>query len=87
MKPRNLSELSVIELTSKAKSLKMVLGAFAGILSVLAVFIILLFFQKQHSIALPLLVVLFSLSSILFISKKQLNDIKAEIETRNDLMI
>ena len=84
MKSKNLSELSVTELIAKEKTTKTALGAFAGILLVLAVALALLFMQKQHTVALPLLVVLFSLSSILFISKKQLVDIKTELEKRNN---
>jgi cobalamin biosynthesis protein CobD/CbiB len=84
MATKNLSKLSVSELTSKKISLKTILGAFAGILSVFAIMLILLFMQKQYTIALPLLVVLFSLSSVLFISKKQLSDIKSKLETRNN---
>ena len=83
MKNKNLSDLSPTELMKKEITLKKVLGAFMGILSVFALAIILLFIQKQYTIALPLLVVLFSLSSILFISKKELNDIKTELKTRN----
>ena len=82
MESKNLSEMSVAELISKEKTLKTVLGAFMGILSVFALMIILLFIQKQYTVALPLLVVLFSLSSVLFMSKKQLSDIKAELEKR-----
>jgi CDP-diglyceride synthetase len=79
MKSENLSDLSPTELMKKGKTLKTLLGAYMGILSVLAVAIILLFVQKQYTIALPLLVVLFSSSSIMFMSKKQLSDIKAEL--------
>ncbi|MBL7816613.1 MAG: hypothetical protein JNL70_16450 [Saprospiraceae bacterium] len=82
MRNKNLSELSLTELNGKEKTMKTVLGAYIGILSVLAVMIILLFVQKQYTIALPLLVVLFSSSIIVFTSKKQLNDVKKEIETR-----
>ncbi len=84
MKSKDLSELTVTELTDKAKSLKTVLGAFIGILSVLAVGIILLFVQKQYTVALPLLAVLFSSSTIVFINKKELSNIKAELEKRNN---
>jgi type IV secretory pathway VirB3-like protein len=84
MKNENLSDLNPTELMKKEKTLKMVLGAYMGILSFLAVGIILLFIQKQNTIALPLLVVLFSSSSIMFMSKKQLNDIKAELGKRGN---
>ncbi len=84
MEKKNFSDLSPTELVEKEKALKKVLGAFMGILSVLVLAIILLFVQKQYTVALPLLAVLFSLSTILFISKKQLNDIKTELETRNN---
>lgn len=47
MKSKNLSEMSVAELISKEKTLKTVLGAFIGILSVFSVVLILLFIQKQ----------------------------------------
>ena len=87
MKSKNLSELSVTELMKKEKMLKKVTGAFMGILSVFALALILLFIQKQYTVALPLLVVLFSLSSILFINIKELNDIKTELETRGDSFI
>ena len=84
MKNKNLSELSIAELNAKEKSLKTVLGAFMGILSVFVIALILLFMLKQYTVALPLVAVFFSLSSILFISKKQLKDIKTEIEARSE---
>lgn len=84
MKSKPLSESSVAELMEKEKTSKAILGAFMSILSILAVAIIALFVQKQNTVALPLLVVLFSSSSILFINKKQLNDIKIELEKRNN---
>jgi CDP-diglyceride synthetase len=84
MKSKNFSEMSITELASKKISLKTILGAFAGILSVFAIMLILLFMQKQYTVALPLLVVLFSLSSVLFIIKKQSSDVKAEIEKREN---
>ena len=84
MKSKPLSESSVAELMEKEKTLKTVLGAFMGILSILAVAIIALFVQKQNTVALPLLMVLFSSSSIMFINKKQLNHIKTELEKRNN---
>jgi hypothetical protein len=88
MKSENLSDLSPAELMKKEKTLKTVLGAYIGILSVFAVTLILLFTQKQYTVAFPLLVVLFSSSLIMFISKKQLSDIKTELEKRsNDEMI
>ena len=83
MKSKNLSDLSPTELMKKKITLKTVLGALMGILSVLALAIILLFIQKQYSVAIPLLAVLFSLSSILFINKKELNTIKTELKTKN----
>lgn len=84
MATKNLSELSVSELTEKEKAMKIMLGAFIGILSVFAIALIFLFIQKQNTIALPLLVVFFSSSYTMLISKKQLSDIKAELETRNN---
>jgi cobalamin biosynthesis protein CobD/CbiB len=84
METKNLSELSVKELMKKKITLKTVLGALMGILSLLAVGIIALFVQKQNSVALPLLVVLFSLSSIVFINKKELSNTKAELEKRDN---
>ena len=84
MKSKDLSELSVKKLMQKKITLKTILGAFIGILSLLAVGIILLFVQKQYTVALPLLVVLFSLSSIVFINKKEFSDTRAELEKRNN---
>jgi cobalamin biosynthesis protein CobD/CbiB len=84
METKNLSELSVSELTAKEKTLKIVLGAFMGILSVFAFLLILLFTQKMYTIAFPLLVVLFSTSTVWFINKKELSDIKTELENRNN---
>ena len=68
MKPVNLSELSNEELIKKEKTLKTILGAYIGILSIFAFTIMLLFVQKQYTVALPLLAVLLSLSSIMFMS-------------------
>ena len=87
MKSVNLSELSEQELIKKEKTLKTALGALLGILSLLALAIIFLFVQGQFSVALPLLVVLFSMVSILFMSKKELDDIKTELEKRNNYEI
>jgi CDP-diglyceride synthetase len=84
MKSKNITEMSVTELASKKISLKTILGAFTGILSVFAIMLILLFMQKQYTVALPLLVVLFSLSSVLFIIKKQSSDVKTELEKREN---
>jgi purine-cytosine permease-like protein len=84
MKSKDLSELSVKELMKKKITLKTVLVVLMGILSLLAVGIIALFVQKQNTVALPLLVVLFSLSSILFINKKEFSDTKDELEKRNN---
>jgi hypothetical protein len=84
MKSKNLSELSASELVEKKKTLQKALAALAGILSVFALMLALLFKQKQYTVALPLLVVLFSLSAILFTSKKEINDIKVELETRDN---
>ena len=49
MESKNLSELSVTELMEKEKTSKTVLGAFIGILSILAVAIIALFVLKQYT--------------------------------------
>ncbi len=88
MESKNLSERSITELAEKKISLKKILGAFMGILSVFAIMIILLFIQKQYTVALPLLVVLFSLSSVLFFSKKHLSDVETEMGKReHDEMI
>jgi hypothetical protein len=84
MKSKNLSELSASELVEKKKTLQKALAALAGILSVFALMLALLFKQKQYTVALPLLVVLFSLSAILFTSKKQIDDIKTELGTRDN---
>ena len=83
MKSKNLSELTTTELTAKEKTLKIVTGAFMGIMSVFALALILLFIQKQYTVALPLLAVLLSLSTILFTSKKELDNIKTELQARN----
>jgi hypothetical protein len=64
MKSKNLSELSASELVEKKKTLQKALAALAGILSVFALMLALLFKEKQYTVALPLLVVLFSLSAI-----------------------
>ena len=87
MKSLNLSELSEQELIKKEKNLKTASDALTGILSLLALAIILLFVQGQFSVALPLLVVLFSMVSILFMSKKELDDVKTELEKRNNYEI
>ena len=59
MATKNLSELSTTELTKTEKTLKQILGAYAGILIAFAIALILLFIQKQYTVALPLLVVIF----------------------------
>jgi cobalamin biosynthesis protein CobD/CbiB len=83
MKSKNLSELSIAELTAKEKTLKIVTGAFMGIMSVFGVMLVLLFVQKQLTIAIPLVAVFFSLMAVLFVNKKELTNIKTELEARN----
>ncbi len=88
MEKKNLSDLDIAELMKKKVSLKTILGAFMGILLVFTLMLILLFVQKQYTVALPLTVVLLSSSTIFFINKKQLGDVNAELEKReNDDMI
>jgi hypothetical protein len=83
MKKQNLSDLDVPTLKQKEKTLTMILAAFLGILTVMAVFIIFLFIQKQNTIALPLVAVFFSLIAVLVSSRSELNAIKTEIESRD----
>jgi L-cystine uptake protein TcyP (sodium:dicarboxylate symporter family) len=84
MATKKLSELSTTELTKTQKTLKQILGAYAGILIIFAIALILLFIRKQNTVAFPLSIVFFSSIIIMFISKKQLNDIKTELEKRSD---
>ncbi len=58
MEKKSLSDLTSAELISREKTLKAVLGASLGILSMLALMIIFLFVQKQSSVGLPLIIVL-----------------------------
>ncbi len=82
MATKNLSELSTTELTKTEKTLKQILGAYAGILIAFAIALILLFIRKQNSVAFPLSIVFFSSLMIMWMSKKQLSNIRAELETR-----
>jgi hypothetical protein len=84
MKSKKKSDLSPTELMEKKKTLQKASAALMGILSVFALTLILLFVQKQYTVAIPLVAVLFSLSAILFTSKKQINDIRTELETRDN---
>lgn len=84
MKSKNLSELTTTELTEKRKTLQKVMAAFMGIMSVFGVMLVLLFVQKQFTIAISLVAVFFSLMAVLFASKKELADLKTELETRGD---
>ena len=87
MKSLNLSELSEQELIKKEKNLKTASGALIGIMSIFAIAVIVLFVQEQYTIALPLSSILFSLSLIMFKSKKQLSDIKTELEKKETIKI
>jgi hypothetical protein len=84
MKSKELSELSPTELMEKKKTLQKASAALLGVLTVFVLAIIVLFVQEQYTVALPLSSILFSLSLILFNSKKQINDIKTELETRDN---
>lgn len=82
MKKQDLTLLDSKELTQKEKTLKKGLGVFIGVLTVLAVAILILFVRKQFSMVAPLVAVLLGLLSILLVNRKTLADIKKELETR-----
>ena len=87
MKSLNLSELSEQELIKREKNLKTAFSALIGIMSIFAIAVIVLFVQEQYTIALPLSSILFSLSLIMFKSKKQLSDIKSELEKKGTIKV
>ncbi len=86
MEKKKLSDLTLTELIAKEKTLKTVLGASFGILSVLVLMIIFLFIQKQSSIGLPLIVVALGSGMTLINIPKELKAIKAEIENRANIL-
>jgi hypothetical protein len=86
MEKKNLSDLTSAELIAKEKTLKTVLGVSIGALSVLVLMIILLFFQKQSSIGLPLIFVVLGSGITLINIPKELKAVKAEIEARGNIL-
>ncbi len=85
MKSENLSELSLIELTKKEKDSKSILNISIALLIVSPILIVILLFQKQF-ISVYFLMFLTVFSSVFQVinQKKQLSDIKNEIEIREN---
>jgi undecaprenyl pyrophosphate phosphatase UppP len=85
MESENLSDLSVTELLKKEKDSKEVLKYSTAVLIVAPIVMIGLFVQKQYGNVLFTTVMCILLPIFLiFYSKKQLSDIKIEIEKRNN---
>ena len=84
MKKQNLFELTLEQLTQKEKTLKQGLGIYIGILSVIAIALLLLFILKSFTIIPSLVAVFAALLAILSVHQKNMKDIKAEIETRQN---
>ena len=84
MKKQNLFELTLEQLTQKEKTLKQGLGIYIGILSVMVIALLLLFILKSFTIIPSLVAVFAALLAILSVHQKNMKDIKAEIETRQN---
>lgn len=83
MENKKMSQLSVDELQKQAKLIKTVLGALIGMSIVLAGAIIFLIIRKGFSaIPVALTVVVSSLLTLCFANKKNLDNIKEEISSR-----
>ncbi len=79
MKQNKLTELSIEDLKQKEQTLKIVLGMFVGVLIILVG--VLIFIIVKNGIT-PLIAVPIALIPVLLYSKKNLDAIKTEIESR-----
>jgi hypothetical protein len=85
MNSKNLSELSVSELTEKEKKIKVGTGFLGGILIISSILIIGLFIQKLYgTVCFVLIFCFFRPIYQLSVGKKQMSAIKIEIEKRNN---
>jgi undecaprenyl pyrophosphate phosphatase UppP len=88
MESKNLSDLSQSELIKKEKDSKDVLKYSTAVLIVAPIVMIGLFFQKQYvSVCFAMVMCILLPMFLIFNSKKQLGDIKIEIEKRGSINI
>jgi uncharacterized membrane protein len=86
MESKNLTELSITELMKKEKDSKEVIKYCSAVLIVSPIVMIGLFIQKQYGTVSFTAVMSFLMPMFLiFYSKKQLGDIKIELEKRNEI--
>jgi hypothetical protein len=79
-----LSELTIDELMSKLKSLKMGAGIFVGVQIMLVASIVLIFFLKGSRLIITSLIALpIVMIPVLLSTRKSIKDIEAEIASRN----
>ncbi len=82
MQPKSLAGMSLEDLKQKEAGLKKITSVFIGVLAVLFLAIMMLFYQQKTAVATPLLVVfLISLSSLM-LNRKNLANIQEEIRNR-----
>jgi uncharacterized membrane protein len=85
MDNKNLSELTVAELMKKEKDSKAIQNYMLAVLIISPIVIMGLFIQKQYgTIVFTTILSVFLPLFLIFSSKKQLRDIKAELEKRGN---
>jgi hypothetical protein len=85
MNSKNLSELSTAELVKKEKELKDIINYSSAVLIITPIVMIGLFIQNQYgAVRLLLILSIFLPIFLIFSNKKQLSDIRAEIEKRTN---
>ena len=81
----NMQEMSTEALLKQKKITEVATAALAGLLTMLLLAALFLCYQKQSSVGLPLLVIPFALSSLVFFNIKEAKRIGKELQSRNQL--
>ena len=81
-----IQEMSNEALLKRKKITQVAAGTLAGLLTVLLVAALFLYFNKQSSVGLPLLLVVLTLSSIVFINFNDVKAVKKELQARNQML-
>ena len=86
MESQKTQEKSKESLLKRKVTIQAVTGALAGLLTLLLIAALYLWYIQGPSVALPLLVVPLALSPILFINIKSIRDTKKELQARNEVL-
>lgn len=86
MKTQKIQKTSNEALPKQKISIGAITGFLAGLLTILLMVGIALWFKEGFATALPSLIIPFALSPIVFINLTNLNAIKKELQTRNEML-